>query len=193
MTSELSEEQLRALWAKARSDSASGRLADIVGRRIADALKAPRSSQSMLAAANWLVSPAWCLALLGGVGNGKSVAAGWLVRSELERGGSVCWLRAAEASTASLYGPEAAERSKRARRSDLLVVDDLGAELASAPWAAWLGDVLDARYANLDRTVITSNLDAEAFKARVGPRLADRIREGSVVGTLTPSMRRAAP
>ena len=189
MTSELSEEQLRALLATARAASASAKLANIVGRRIADVLKAPSSSQSMIAAAEWLVSPAWCLALLGGVGNGKSVAAGWLARAELERGGSVCWIRATEASTASLYGPEAAERSKRARTSDLLVVDDLGAELASAPWASWLSDVLDARYANLDRAVLTSNLDAAAFKERVGPRLADRIREGKVVGTSSVSMR----
>lgn len=186
----LSDADLKALWDSARSTQADAKLENIVGQRISEALTGLVETESMTVARRWLESPLWCLAMLGGLGNGKSTAAGWLVRSEVLRRGSVCWIRAEEASTASLYGPEADARRKRARTSDLLVIDDLGAELASEPWRSWLGDVLGARYANCDRTVITSNLDAEAFKARVGARLADRIREGMVVGTTAGSMRR---
>lgn len=172
---------------QARALSATRRL---VGERIADVLKTPDTTHAMGAAREWDASARWCLVLLGGVGSGKSVAAGWCAHQSLARGDSAMWLRASEASTASLYGAEAQERALRARGVRLLVLDDLGAEMNSEAWKTWLEDVLGARYANGLRTVITTNLDAEGLKARLGQRLTDRVREGMVVGIAAVSMRK---
>lgn len=186
---EASQNAARLEAEKVRASAAVRR---IVGNKIADVLVGVKLSQThaMGAAREFDECPAWCLALLGGVGSGKSVAAGWLTHQSLARGNGVCWLRATEAATGSLYGPEAQQRAHWARGARLMVLDDFGAEFASEPWKAWLEDVLGARYANGGRTVITSNLDAEAFKVRMGERLTDRIREGMVVGTASVSMRR---
>ncbi len=161
----------------------------IVGDRIADVLSRPDQTHAMGAAREWDSSSRWCLALLGGVGSGKSVAAGWLACQALARGDGVLFLRATEAATASLYGPEAQDRSMRARGARLLIIDDLGAEFSSDGWKSWLEDVLGARYANSGRTVLTTNLDVEGLRTRIGQRLVDRVREGTVYGVAGPSMR----
>jgi DNA replication protein DnaC len=72
----------------------------------------------------------------------------------------------------------------------LLVVDDIGAEAQTAWGSGLLGELLNARHQDLKRTIITSNLTREAFKERVGERVADRVREdGEVVDLPFPSMR----
>lgn len=184
-------EQVAGLERKRQAElvRASAAVRRIVGDRIADVLAKPSQTHAMGAAREWGQSRLWCLALLGGVGSGKSVAAGWLAHQALSRSDGVCWLRASEAATGSLYGPEAQQRAQWARSARLLVIDDFGAEMASEAWKSWLEDVLGARYANAGRTVVTTNLDAEAFRARLGLRLTDRIREGMVVGTAAVSMR----
>ena len=67
----------------------------------------------------------------------------------------------------------------------ILVIDDLGMEFADAKgsFLATLDGLINSRYAEQLRTVITTNLPAQEFKARYGERIADRIREaGSFVG-----------
>ncbi len=160
-----------------------------VGARIADALISPLETAPLTAAREWAQATAWSLLLLGTRGNGKSVAAGWLVQQALARGESAEWLRAQEVE--ALRGARAHELRARCRRIDLLVIDDYGDEPDSQPWKAWLRDVLGARYSNVLRTVITSNLDRQHFKGRVGVRLTDRFREGAVVSFNQPSMRQS--
>ncbi len=185
---------LRAENAKtAKAEEEAAGLRRVVGARIAEVLSNPKDTETLTAAREWAAGQFWSLVFLGNPGNGKSVAAAFLAKQWISRAGvdSVEWLRAQEVATLSAYGREAQDLKARARRVKLLVIDDYGDESESAPWKAWLGDVLGARYAAEARTVITSNLDAETFKARVGLRLTDRFREGAVIGITSPSMRKS--
>ncbi len=60
-----------------------------------------------------------------------------------------------------------------------LVIDDLGVEYddKQGNFRSMFDALVNARYASMLPTVITTNLNAEEFKARYGERVADRIRE----------------
>ena len=76
----------------------------------------------------------------------------------------------------------------------LLVIDDLGAEFNDSKgfFASLLDELIDARYSHKLATIVTSNLDLEAFKTRYGVRIVDRIREaGRFVGCGAESLRRS--
>jgi DNA replication protein DnaC len=76
-----------------------------------------------------------------------------------------------------------------------LVVDDMGVEFIDerGAYQSLLDEVINDRYANRRPTLLTTNLDAESFKARYGERIADRIREcGKFVSVGAASMRKKA-
>jgi DNA replication protein DnaC len=67
----------------------------------------------------------------------------------------------------------------RAERAHVLVLDDLGAERVTDFSAASIDNLVRKRY-NAERpTIITSNLSAQDFRRRVGPRLLSRLAETS--------------
>jgi DNA replication protein DnaC len=136
----------------------------------------------------------WCLLLLGGVGAGKSTAAGKAaVDARRSRRASVQWLRPAIESLNPAFGDEARGKVNSWRGCGLLVVDDIGTEMMTPTWQQCLDDVFDHRYQHSLRTIITSNLGGEEFKKRYGERIADRIREDGMVVTLAnKSLRRKA-
>jgi len=81
----------------------------------------------------------------------------------------------------------------RLLQSARLVIDDLGVEFQDSKgnFMAILDEVIDTRYDESRPTVITTNLDADAFKSRYGERIADRIREsGKFVSLGNASLRR---
>lgn len=138
----------------------------------------------------WWPSDSWCLALLGGKGTGKSTAAGWAALEALTSEHSMVWVRCTAESRESLFGPAAAEFVRDARRCKLLVLEEVGSEFFSDVWRSWLEDVIDSRYADMRKTLITSNAEVPAFKERLGARIVDRIaHDGVVVGTGTQSLR----
>ena len=135
----------------------------------------------------WEASPRlWCLLLMGGVGCGKSTAAGdHAYRQALQVAGWVSempiWVRAVEASRLSGFGEDAEARFKAWRSCSLLVIDDMGTEMLTPTWQQALDDILDYRYQHSLRTVLPSNLTAVEFKARYGARISDRIREEGMI------------
>jgi hypothetical protein len=140
----------------------------------------------------WGRAPSWCLLLLGGVGSGKSTAAGaYAVNWATDYRRRPLWVRAVEASRMSGFGADAEARFGVWREASLLVVDDLGTELMTPTWQQALDDVMDFRYQHSLRTILPSNLTADEFKKRYGERISDRIRhEGTVRVIDTKSMRR---
>lgn len=81
------------------------------------------------------------------------------------------------------------------RGTPLLVVDDLGGEYVDDK--GWMvrvvNGLIDYRYSNRLKTIVTTNLDAKTFKATYGDRVFDRVREaGQFVNIGGKSMRRTA-
>jgi DNA replication protein DnaC len=106
------------------------------------------------------------------------------------RGHVPLWITAAQLARTNHF-----EQSEidRVAKVELLVVDDLGAEFNDAKgfFLALLDELIDQRYARKLATIITTNLDAEAFKGRYGERIVDRIREvGRFVNCGNQSLRR---
>lgn len=162
----------------------------LAGDRIADNLHAPREEAPLVVARQWLASESWALTLLGTKGNGKTFAAAWATLASGLR--PVVWLHSPTACARPLYGAQAQADMERAQRAPLVVLDDFGAELASAPWMTMLEAVLGVRHSRGLRTIVTSNLAKEDFDKRMGERLADRLKEGTQFATSAPSMRRRA-
>jgi DNA replication protein DnaC len=132
--------------------------------------------------------------LSGAPGCGKTTAAVcWLydgATSQRSIGG--IFVSAAKLSRWARYNEKEMDRLLETRR---LVIDDLGAEYLDEKGAymSLLDEVVNERYANKRTTVLTTNLDAAAFKLRYGERIADRIREsGKFVSVGGASMRRKA-
>lgn len=126
--------------------------------------------------------------LSGNPGCGKTVAAAdWLWRNL-----PGLFIKSARLARWDRYDNESMNRLLRARR---LVIDDLGTEYQDAKgnFMAILDEIIDVRHDHSRPTVITTNLDAPAFKLRYGERIADRIREdGRFVSLSGGSMRKKA-
>lgn len=90
---------------------------------------------------------------------------------------SSLWITAAKLSRWDRYEEDSMRRLLRAHR---LVIDDLGGEYLDKGgfYASLLDELINERQAGSRPTVMTTNLDAAAFTARYGERIADRIREG---------------
>lgn len=162
-----------------------------MGERALTAATNPRPSEALEATQQWLTSGKCWLVLLGGTGTGKTTAAAWALGEVVKQRES------AEARTASRLArmsgfDEGARELERLSNVSLLVVDDIGAEAQTSWGQGLLSELLDNRHQGFKKTILTSNLGQEPFKARVGERMVDRIREdGRVVVLGGKSMRRA--
>lgn len=167
-----------------------------VPKKVLETLAAPTPTPALDKARPWWSSDSWALVMSGGVGTGKTTAAGWLASQCITAGTGrdwLVWIRCSEASRRALFGEDAEKQARSARRCSLLVLDDIGTEFNGDGWRNWLGDVLDERYSQGRKTVLTTNLGPEDFRARLGERLVDRLREGGKgVASGTESMRRSA-
>ena len=160
------------------------------GELTALALDTGKPTPALDAAKAWWPSDSWCLVLTGDPGVGKTVGAAWAARESWVKSGNVRWVSVNEASLERLFGPEAERLRMAAKNADMLVLDDVGKDNNSDVWKAWLEAVLDARWRDGRRTVLTTNLSArpdtnlrgETLKAplevRLGLRLWDRLAQG---------------
>lgn len=114
--------------------------------------------------------------LSGPKGIGKTVAAAWWA---LRRKPAPVFLRASTFAASSRYARDERERWMGAAA---LVLDDLGAEYADGKgsFLVDLDELVDVFYGDCRSLLITTNCGADAFKARYGERIADRIRECGV-------------
>jgi DNA replication protein DnaC len=162
-----------------------------LGSRQRDAAMSPKDTEALKAARQWYQGQKAWLLLCGGVGAGKSVAAGWCVVEVVKGGGTASQRKSQELARLSGFESGAVEL-ERLKHIDLLVVDDVGAENVSEWGRAVLFELLDARHEERLRTVLTSNLSPNALASHLGERLADRIREdASVVQVGGTTLRRA--
>ncbi|MGV3625830.1 MAG: ATP-binding protein [Archangium sp.] len=152
-------------------------------------VKAGTRTQAFDAVDTWLAGPALWLLLLGSTGTGKSGAAGHAAHRSLRSGRSIAWHEAPGlARLAGGFGNEAA--MAQLKRVDLLVVDEFGTEHQSGFADSVVFELLHRRHEDARRTVLTSNLDAQALGERLGRRLFDRIRSSCVLAVVEgPSLR----
>lgn len=157
-------------------------------------------TRSLEAVREWsaLGEEAWCLVLSAPVGTGKSTASAWWLR-EVTRGSDLApdprlvkrWWPAPEICAIDSFGAEFRSLSE----CEALVLDDVGAEYSDQRGAlqSKLDRIIDARYREYRRTIITTNLSANDFRERYGERLFDRLREGGRWESIkAQSMRRGA-
>ena len=124
-----------------------------------------------LVAEQWLGARQATLVLAGGVGCGKTQAAAWCVQ---HRGRFVDVARLARMSRYD-------EREMAPLElTPVLAIDDLGTEYLDPRgfYQSLLDGLVNARCSEGRKTVITTNLASDAFRARYGPRLWDRVRTG---------------
>jgi len=175
------EERLRALECAAAEEArAWSRLEALeLGKRTLDGLRAGDATPALEGVRRWLQSSPrpWALALSGGPGCGKTVAAAFAAMRALASGKRAEWVKCTQASREPIFGDEAMARERRWRTAGLLVLDDVGAEFASDAWVATLASVLDARWDAEAPTVITTNLDADGLRLRLGGRTVDRLAQ----------------
>lgn len=116
------------------------------------------------------------LVLSGGPGTGKTLAACEWLRPKTSIGHGGWFVTAALLARYPRYDAKAMHDLLTCRA---LVVDDLGCEYMDdkGNFMAVLDEVINARYGERLPTLITTNLNADAFKERYGSRIADRIRE----------------
>jgi len=129
---------------------------------------------------------AWCLVLAGPKGCGKSTAAArylWEDTAQRATGDSNLppvnkqrWWTAAKVSRVSSFNDEL----EKLMKTNILVIDDLGVEYLDkgGHFNHRLDELLDYRYSNYKKTLITTNLNKKDFQARYGVRVTDRIRSG---------------
>lgn len=163
------------------------RLGADVPPRIWGLLDAPQETDALAAVRAFLASGATFLVLGGAVGCGKTVAA---CAALDEKGGR--FMKAAGVTRAR-FNDEAWEALLDA---SCLVIDDMGTEsLDEKGWAAGaLAELFDHRYDWQSKTILTTNLDGEAFKTRYcsqdGGRFLSRLREaGQFVSIAQGSLR----
>lgn len=114
------------------------------------------------------------LALSGGTGCGKSVAAAWMVA---DCGGM--WVRAERLARVFMasFGDQFDEQ-EQIRDCAFLVLDDIGSELDAARMTSVLIELLDSRKSRRQATLLTTNLGRAAFKERYGnERMLSRLHE----------------
>jgi DNA replication protein DnaC len=109
--------------------------------------------------------------LRGGIGIGKSVAAGVVAKLAVFAGLDVSWHSARELVSAVLHQYD--ERSPKLGNA-LVIVDDVGREPKPEDFGEALCTLLDDYEA---KVLLTTNMTKDDFRARYDARLVDRLRE----------------
>lgn len=168
------------------------------------AAKNPDETQAIEAAKRWVKAdvrllPA--LVLVGDKGTGKTVAATWATLqwaksypwNEMPSGPMVepmVWLDSSGMRRLGDFGPEAARLVEQLATARWVVFDDTGREGSPRAMEA-VSDALMERCDKSRRFVLTTNLTKDAFDARYGAPLSDRLRAHAVIARVTGgSMRR---
>tara|TARA_R100001480_G_scaffold104823_1_gene107419 strand:- start:2226 stop:2936 length:711 start_codon:yes stop_codon:yes gene_type:complete len=158
-----------------------------VPERILKNLRSLRETKAVKWVRQFSLQPreAWCLVLSGGKGTGKSTGASvWLHENVPEDNIPTYEKRYWWSGTRIARTNGYAKDFENMIQHKLMVIDDLGVEYLdkNGNFLQRLDELIDERYSNFKRTIITTNLNVEAFQKRYGERVTDRLREGFAYG-----------
>lgn len=170
------------------------------GVRAVEAVYAPKETQAIEAARSWYKGKTTFLLMCGSLASGKSVAAVETLRLRLEEHTSIYsslvkFICATEMSRLTAHNYKTAEQIELLKKVPMLVVDDAGAETTNDVIRQNMFEILNARYANMLRTVLTTNLppsskdNSDSFLKSYGDRVARRIREDGEVVVLKEALK----
>ena len=182
------EEARRCARIQARREAAT---AAGVPSRILDLMSDLQDREAVRVVRDFMAGNATLLVLAGSVGTGKSVAVGDACGGFSNRGlfndkAEARFLKAIDLLRIGIYGDEAERFAEDCKHKKLIVIDDLGTEPRDEKGyaAANFEAAMDYRYDAELKTILTTNLDFDAFKKRYcdggGTRFMDRLREVGV-------------
>ncbi len=132
------------------------------------------------------------LLLYGTVGTGKSFLSGCIAKELLDAGHSVIYFSAAALfdllSTISFEHNRKQELTNRYQdlyNCDLLIIDDLGTEMATSFLASQLFSCLNERVLHKKSTLISTNLSLEELRDRYSERVFSRLTQSFTMCKLT--------
>ncbi len=135
-----------------------------------------QSTPALEAVKTFLDSEKSFLLLMGSAGAGKTVAT---TEALAKKRGT--FIRAVELARQSVFDQAGRQTLDAIHRCQLLVIDDLGAEMLHDGFKPMLDELVDVRYGARLQTIMTTNLDGQTIKARYGERVADRIRHDGLI------------
>lgn len=160
-----------------------------------------KDTAAVLGIREWLRSGKTFCLLAGGFGTGKTIAAAAVLK--MARKSIAFWdhdkdrpvdswsystsqgmfVRAAELSSTSPFAEEGRGHWARVRRVPWLVIDDIGMERIdnAGIWLEQFDLLMDCRYSEKRRTVLSTNLDMDAFGARYLGRVLDRVEDDGLI------------
>lgn len=160
----------------------------LIPRRFWDARVDGLTGEAAAAAHEWTATSMTAnVILLGTTGSGKTHTAAALARQAFEAGRSVRLLSTVELLEGLRPGGNIRWRPDRV---GLLILDDLGVEKPTDWSGSVLDGIVDSRWKEDLPIVVTSNLDAGALEAHVGPRLWSRLWDGAVAYNIVGTDRR---
>ncbi|MGW1286844.1 ATP-binding protein [Streptomyces sp. NPDC002586] len=138
------------------------------------------------------------LLIAGPTGTGKTYQAYGAVRALLTRGVRLRWEATTSADLHARLRPRAGHDGERElqtlSRSQLLLLDDLGAAKTSEWTEELTYRLINHRYEHMLPTLITTNLPTAELRVALGDRVASRLAEMTERVVLTgPDRRRTAP
>lgn len=162
------------------------------GQRNIDALRRGKDTLAIRSAEDWLKGDETFLLLCGPPGVGKSVAATYVLWLHLQTKTSfikerIGYVRAVDIAQWQLFATASADKLDRLKRLEVLVIDNLGSEVTSDVFRQIMFDIIDARYSEGLKTVLTTNLplskegNKENFASAYGTRIAHRIKSAGTV------------
>ena len=159
-------------------------------------------TRSLGAARRWLTTRETILVLAGAPGCGKTQAAAWCVAQPPFRdydgihGPGGHWpgdlmprfLDVSRLARMSRYDESLMTPLERCA---LLIIDDMGQEYVDAKgfFHSLIDGLINARHADQLKTIITTNLSRPDFELRYGPRVADRLRDGTFISSAEQTLR----